>query len=67
MMLRCPIVETVGLVDLVEMHQTDCFGRTRLGPHIPSYHYQYYDYYSEWAEECHSVGLELSWAGNRKV
>ncbi len=47
MMLRCPIVETVGLVDLVEMHQTDCFGKTRLGPHIPSYHYQYYDYYSE--------------------
>ncbi len=36
MMLRCVIVKTVELVDLIEMRKTDCFGKTRLVPHIPS-------------------------------
>jgi len=26
----------VGLVDHIEMRKTDCFGKTRLVPHIPS-------------------------------
>ncbi len=30
------IVKTVELVDLIEMRNTDCFGETRLVPHVPS-------------------------------
>ncbi len=36
MMLRCMIVNTVRLVDLLEMHKTDCFGQIGLVLHIPS-------------------------------
>ena len=36
MMLRCVIVKTVELVDLIEMRKTDCVGETRLVPHVPS-------------------------------
>ena len=36
MMLRCVIVKTVKLVDLIEMRKTDCFGETRLVLHVPS-------------------------------
>ncbi len=36
MMLRCMIVKTVELVDLIEMRKTDSFGETRLVPHVPS-------------------------------
>ena len=36
MMLRCVIVKTVELGDLIEMRKTDCFGETRLVPHVPS-------------------------------
>ena len=36
MMLRCVIVKTVELVDLIEMRKTDCAGETRLVPHVPS-------------------------------
>ena len=36
MRLRCMTVKTVELVDLIEMRKTDCFGETRLVPHIPS-------------------------------
>ena len=36
MMLRCVIVKAIELVDLTGMHQTDCFGETRLVLHIPS-------------------------------
>ena len=36
MMLPCVIVKTVDFVDLIEMCKTDCFGETRLVPHIPS-------------------------------
>ncbi len=36
MMLLCMIVKPVGLVDRIEMRKTDCFGKTRLCPHVPS-------------------------------
>ena len=36
MMLLCMIVKPVGLVDRIEMRKIDCFGKTRLVPHIPS-------------------------------
>ena len=36
MMLLCMIVKTVRLVDRIEMRKTDCFGKTRLVPHLPS-------------------------------
>ena len=36
MMLRRVIVETVRLVDPIEMRKTDSFGETRLVVHIPS-------------------------------
>ena len=36
MMLLCMIVKLVKLVDRIEMHKTDYFGKTRLVPHIPS-------------------------------
>jgi len=36
MMLLCMIVKPVGLVDRIEMRKTDCLGRTRLVPHVPS-------------------------------
>ncbi len=36
MMLRCVIVKTVELVDLINMRKIDCFGETRLVPHVPS-------------------------------
>ena len=36
MMLRRVIVETVRLVDPIEMRKTDSFGETRLVLHIPS-------------------------------
>ncbi len=35
-MLRCMIVKLVELVDLIGMRETDCFGTTRLVPHVPS-------------------------------
>ena len=35
-LLRCMIVNTVELVDRIEMRKTDCFGKTRLVPHVPS-------------------------------
>ena len=35
-MLRCMIVKTVELVDLIEIRKTDCFAKTRLVPHVPS-------------------------------
>ncbi len=34
MMLLGMIVKPVGLVDRIEMRKTDCFGKTRLVPHI---------------------------------
>ena len=36
MMLLCMIVKPVGLVDRIRMLRTDCFGKTRLVPHVPS-------------------------------
>jgi len=36
MMMRCVIVKTVELVDLIEMCKTDCFGETRFVLHVPS-------------------------------
>ena len=36
MMLRCMIVKTVELVDCIDMRKTDCFGKTRLVPYVPS-------------------------------
>ena len=36
MMLRCMIVKPVTVVDRMEMRTTDCFGTTRLVPHVPS-------------------------------
>ena len=36
MMLRCKTVNTVQLVDLIEMRKTDSFRETRLVPHVPS-------------------------------
>jgi len=36
MILRCMIVNTVELVDRIEMRKTDCFGRTTLVLHVPS-------------------------------
>ncbi len=30
------LVKPVGLVDRIEMRKTDCFGKTRLVPHVPS-------------------------------
>ena len=36
MMLRCMIVKTVELVDRIMMRKTDCFGKARLVPHLPS-------------------------------
>ncbi len=36
MMLCCMMVKSVKLVDRIEMRKTDCFGKTRLVPHIPS-------------------------------
>ena len=36
MMLLCMIVKLVELVDRIEMRKTDCFGKTRLVPHVPS-------------------------------
>ena len=36
MMLRRMIVTPVELVDRIEMRNTDCFGKTRLVPHVPS-------------------------------
>jgi hypothetical protein len=36
MMLLCMIAKPVGLVDHIEMRKTDCFGKTRLVPHVPS-------------------------------
>ena len=36
MMLLCMIVKLVEMVDRIEMRKTDCFGKTRLVPHIPS-------------------------------
>ena len=32
----CMIAKPVGLVDRIEMRKTDCFGKTRLVPHVPS-------------------------------
>jgi len=29
------IIQTVKLVDLIEVRKTDCFGETRLVPHVP--------------------------------
>ena len=34
MMLLCMIVKLVELVDRIEMRKTDCFGKTRLVPHV---------------------------------
>ena len=36
MMLRCAMVKIAKLVDLVEMHKTDCYAETRLVLHVPS-------------------------------
>ncbi len=36
MMLLCMIVKPVGLVDRIQMRKTDCFGKTRFVPHVPS-------------------------------
>ncbi len=36
MMLRCMTVKPVKLVDRIEMCKTECFGKTRLVPHVPS-------------------------------
>ena len=36
MMLLCMIAKPVGSVDRIEMRKTDCFGKTRLVPHVPS-------------------------------
>ena len=36
MMLLCMIVNPVKLVDRIEMRKTDCFGKTRRVPHVPS-------------------------------
>jgi len=36
MMLRCVIVNSVELVDLIKMRKTDSFGETRLVLHVPS-------------------------------
>ncbi len=30
------LVKTVKLVDLIDMRNTDCFGKTRLVLHVPS-------------------------------
>jgi hypothetical protein len=38
MMLRCVIVKSVELVDLIKMRKTDSFGETRLVLHVPSFH-----------------------------
>jgi len=35
-MFLCMIVKPVRLVDRIEMRKTDCFGKTRLVPHLPS-------------------------------
>ncbi len=35
MILRCMIVKSVELVDLIEMCKTDCFGETRFVLHVP--------------------------------
>ena len=35
-MLLCTIVKLVELVDRIEVRKTDCFGKTRLVPHVPS-------------------------------
>ena len=35
LMLPHAIVKTAKTVDLLEMRKTDCFGETRLVPHIP--------------------------------
>ncbi len=36
MMLLCMIVKPVGLVYRIGMRKADCFGKTRLVPHVPS-------------------------------
>ena len=36
MMLLCLIVKLVDLVDRIGMRKTDCIGKTRLVPHVPS-------------------------------
>ncbi len=36
MMLRCVMVKIAKLVDLIEMHKTDCYAETRLVLHVPS-------------------------------
>ena len=36
MMLHCMIAENVELVDRIELCRTDCCGKTRLVPHVPS-------------------------------
>jgi len=36
LMLRCVIVNTIGLADLIEMRKTDCFRKARLVPQVPS-------------------------------
>ena len=36
MMLLCMIVKAVELVDRSEMRKTDCFGKKRFVPHVPS-------------------------------
>ncbi len=36
MVLLCMIVKPLELVDRTEMRKTDCFGKTRLVPHVPS-------------------------------
>ena len=36
MILRCMMVKTEELVELIEMRKTDSFGETKLVPDIPS-------------------------------
>jgi len=35
-LLRCVIVKSAELVDLIKMRKTDSFGETRLVLHVPS-------------------------------
>ncbi len=67
MMLRCMIIKTVELVDRTEMRKTDCFGKTRLVPHVPSSSWAgkrcccYYYYLCHWR---YSVLLPaVQWTG----
>ena len=36
MLLLCKIAKPMGLINRIEMRKADCFGKTRLVPHVPS-------------------------------